>query len=296
MAIRLREPHDSRELQFGANGGSQTFKLVAICTANEQETAVYSYVLANSLPYSNGFIRNDMNVRPTTTGRRYEVELKYATSGVGGGDQPLGGAGGDGGPLPSPSAPGADSTPLASGYSFQVNAPRLHLTQSRSTSLSVKRGGGDAPNFMRRIGVDKDGNAQGVDFPPDAAITFTRTWARANVTMGYIRALAELAGHPNNAPFYQNAAGEVMLMSASGTYSQGEGWSMTANFGISPDASDIEICTGLTVFFKSGWDYLWIFDERIQDPVSGKMVTVPGAAYVERVLDRVDFSIIGIGA
>jgi hypothetical protein len=296
MAMRIRESPDSREVFFGSDGGGQNFKLVVLCTSGESETQVFNFVLVNSQAFWNGFIRKSMRVRPAPAFRRYEVEIEYGTSGVGGGDQPLGGVGGDGGPPTPPTAPASPTTPLTSGWSFQINAPRIHYPRSRNTVSATKRGGGTPVNYFRRIGVDpQTGSAAGVDWPPDPSFTLTRTWGRGNVTPGYLETLALLAGRTNIVEFYGYDAGDVIFLSASGNYTSGEGWSLSASFGIELNDSDIEICDGLTVPFKAGWHYLWTADKPILDPVTSKMTIAPEAAYVEEIVRPVDFSLIGIG-
>lgn len=292
MAMRFKEPHDSRELTDGASGKSQKFKGTVIATDGEDELAVRLFVYSVAPPTYNGLIRGDVHVATVHAGKLYSVEVDYGTTGVGGGDQPTGGADSDGGPPTQPTAPAGPDDPLVSGYSFQVNCPRIHFTRSRVTN-ATGRGGSDPPDFKGFVGVDKEGRVAGVDFPPDPATTFTRTWARATVTQGYVARLARLAGHPNIATFYGWQPCEVILMSASGQFTQGEGWTITATFGVEEGEVDLEICDGLTVPEKGGWEYLWTRDEEIND--GGLVVTVPQAAYVEELLDRVDFGLIEIG-
>jgi hypothetical protein len=292
MAIRLREHPDSRELTFGSQGGGQYFHLTAITTNGESETEVWLYVMSQSTPYYNGFIRQSLVVKPLG-GPLFDVVIQYGTAGVGGGDQPVGGVAGDGSPPTAPTAPAGASDPLLSGYSFSVNCPRIHFTQSRVTISATGRGAIVAPDYKGAIGIDLDGRIQGCDFPPDPRTTFSRTWGRATVTQGYVSDLTNLAGRPNDAPFYGWNAGEVILMSAQGQYTQGEGWSITANFGVEENEVDIEICDGLTVPAKRGWDYLWVLYRRNLD--GNELVTLPDAAYVEEILRSADFSLMGIG-
>lgn len=295
MAIRLRESPDSRELHYGASGGGQTLKFTAVATGGESEPEVWVYALQNTSPYFNGFVRQDVKVS-RQAGPLFTVEVEYGTTGVGGGDQPLGGAGNDGGSPSNPTAPAGDSTPLTSGYSFTVNCPRVHFTQSRLTVSATKRGGGVALDFKGKVGVEKSEGGmkvQGVDFPPEPRLTISRTWARAQVTQGYISTLLNLAGRPNNAPFYNWDAGQVILMSANGQFTQGEGWSITGQFGIEENEINIVICAGLVVPAKKGWEYLWVYDEWVRD--GNDKVLVPGAAYVEELLRPASFALMEIG-
>ncbi|MBP3955501.1 hypothetical protein J8F10_09425 [Gemmata sp. G18] len=310
MAIRVVESPDSGDLHYGAQGGGQVLKYTVVTTAGETKAAVFLAALAGTLPYLNGFVRNDLKIESKNGAANvYAVEVNYGTTGVGGGDQPLGGVGNDGGPPMTPSGPGSPTTPLTSGWTFRIQAPTLHLTTSLGTVDKAKRGGGAAPDFKRRIGVDRDGKTQGCDVPPAAAFTFSRTIARATVTQGYLNTLSAIAGKPNNAPFYGWEEGEVLLMSAYGTYTQNDGWSITFEFGVQKNDNNVIVCgpsapgatdglpaiPGPGVFTKKGWEYLWVKEEEIPDPVTGAIVTVPGYAYIEKVLEPADFSLLEIG-
>jgi hypothetical protein len=295
MALRITEDPKSRSLEYGAQNGGQTLSFNVVATAGETETDIWLFALLNSSPYFNGFIRNNVKVDPQG-GTLFGVTITYGTTGVGGGDQPLGGEGNDGGSPTNPSSPASDSTPLTSGYSFSISCPRIHYTQSRQTISSTKRGGGVAPDWKGAIGIDTSSGVnkiQGADWPPDAAFSFSRTFARATVTQGYLETLALLAGRPNNAEFYGFDEGEVILLQADGQFTQGEGWSITMKFGVSLNDTDIVICDGLTVPEKLGWNYLWVLYADVQD--GNDVRTWPEAAYVEEILRPVDFSLLEIG-
>lgn len=299
MAIRLRESPDSRELHYGAQGGGQTLKFTVIATAGETEAQVYSYALANTPPYFNGFIKQDVKVVPQAT-PLFTVEVEYGTTGVGGGDQPLGGVAGDGSPPPSPTAPAGDSAPLPNGWSFSITAPRVHITQSLARIAGYLRGGAAAaPDFAGKIGYDpKTKKVDGCDVPPEPAFKFSRTWARANVTLGYFKTLAALAGRTNNAAFYGFEAGEVLLLSANGQGTEGEKWSITAEFGVAfNEVIPIDgICDGLPAVAAAvpGWSYKWILDTEVID--EGVAVIQPRALYIEKVCKDGDFAGLEIGA
>lgn len=299
MAIRVTESPDSGGINYDANGGGTTLRYTVVTTAAETEAQIYTAALYGSFPYLNGFIRRRINVTPKGGPNVWTVEIEYGTTGVGGGDQPLGGQASDGSPPPNAEAPASTTTPLTSGWSFSIRAPKLHLTQSRATVLAVKRGGGVAEDFKGRVGVDRDRKTVGVDWPPEPAFTFKRTVAAPVVTLGYLETLALIAGRPNNAPFYGFDAGSVILLEADGQFTQGEGWSITFGFGVELGDNAIEICDGLPtapdVIAKKGFEYLWILEEEVRDPATGKNVVVPSAAYVEELLRPVDFGLLLIG-
>lgn len=294
MSISMFEEPDSRDLHYGANGGGQTVRLNAITTAGETESQVWLFALLNSPPYFNGFIRNDIKVRRKGAPHLFSVEVEYGTTGVGGGDQPLGGAGNDGGPPATPSGPGADTTPLTSGYSFSIRAPQLHLLQSIKNISRTARAGQAVIDHGGAIGVGKDGKIEGCDVPPQPSMTFKRTVGRADVTAAYLRTLRNLVGKVNNAEFYKQAKGEMIFLAAEGQFTQGDGWSITHEFGGEQNRVNIGIDNNaIVVPAKEGFEYLWVeFRER---DTGGNLAPVAAVAHVEQVFEYGDFSLIEIG-
>ncbi|MBP3955500.1 hypothetical protein J8F10_09420 [Gemmata sp. G18] len=311
MAIRIVEAPDSGDVHYGASGGGQTLRYTAHTTAGENKADIFLYALAGTVPFLNGFIRNDLKVDSKDGAPNvFTVTVEYGTTGVGGSDQPLGGVGSDGSPPTNATAPAAPNTPLTSGWSFSIQAPTLHITQSKETVDRAKRGGGVPRNFRGAIGVSMNGpdmEVEGCDVPPPASFTFKRTVPRANVTQEYLDTLSQIAGKPNDADFYFWKAGEVLLQSADGTYTQGEGWSITFQFGIEKNNDNVIICgpsapgaadglpaiPGPGVLTKRGWDYMWVLYGKTD--VSGQMVKQPEAVYIERVFDYADYSRLEIG-
>ncbi len=300
MIYAYEEPN-SRDLNYGANGGGQTLRFSVITTAGETEALIYAYVLAGTFPYFNGFVRQEIKITPNRASHMWKAEVIYATTGVGGGDQPLGGEASDGEPPEPPEAPEAPDIALTGGYSFSIRAQKKTLLYSLQTMGSWKRGGGIAPNYKRAISPDTDGKIAGVEWPPEPSAVFKRTFARATVTQGYLATLFNLAGRTNVAPFYGWDHEDVLFLGAEGQYTQGEGWTITCEFGVNEHEELIEIVPGELphppeTISKRGWHYLWVLFKEVRDPVADTTVTVPSAAYVEKVIRPVDFTLIGMGA
>lgn len=292
--IKWTERPDSRDLHYGSQGAGQTLRFNAFPTAGESEQEIWLFALSQTTPTFNGFIRQDIKVTPKEW-PQYLVEVEYGTTGVGGGDQPLGGNNNDGSGPDQPTAPESGSVKIASGYSFSVTAPKLRIMQSRRTVSGTKRGGGVAKDFKGAINVDKDGKVEGCETPPDAAFIWKRTVGVASITMGYLQILAALAGRPNDAPFYTWDTCESLFLGADGQFTQGDGWSITYSFGVQENEVNIDICPGLQVPAKKGWEYLWVYYEEAQDPLTSLIVTVPGAAYVEEIMRPAPFGLLAIG-
>lgn len=212
-----------------------------------------------------------------------------------------------GAPTSPPTVPG-DNDPLDESYAFSVDNGTQHITQSIVTMAKYGRGFNAPPDFKGAIGVDK-GRINGCDRPA-AALKFQMTKQIPTVSLAYIRTLRNLVGTVNNAPFYGRQAGEVLFLGANGQVSgtpDAGGWTVTFGFEeaenypagdprcvIVPD-SVVGAGDGLKLDAgKDGWDYVWVYYEP---QVSANQVApIPLAAYVERIHQRADFSLLGIGA
>ena len=301
--IHAYEEPNSRDLNYGANGGGMTLRYSVITTAHETEAVIYLYVLAGTFAYFNGFIRNEIRVLPNGADHMWKAEVVYGVTGVGGGDQPLGGAASDGAPPEPPEAPASPTVPLTGGYAFSIRAQKQLVLYSRSTISKHRRGGGVAPDFKRAIGVDSDGKAAGVEWPPEPSSVIKRTVAKgvAEVTQGYLSTLFNLAGRVNDATFYGWDAGDVIFLAADGQYTQADGWSITFEFGVQEHESGIVIVPGELPFTgdtinKKGWEYLWIKFAEVLDTATNQKVSVPQYAYVEEIVRPANFALLGIGA
>lgn len=300
MAIRVRERPDSGGISYDASGGGTTLRYTVVTTAGETEAQIYTAALFGSFAYYNGFIRNKITVEPSPGPNVWAVTIEYGTTGVGGGDQPLGGAASDGSPPPNPTGPPTSSTPLTSGWSFSIRAPRLNYKRSFQVVGSAGYDGAAPLDHKGAIGVSADKKeVEGVDWPPEPAFTFSRTVARATVDVNYLETLALLAGRPNDAAFYGFDPECVLLLEASGQYTEGEGWSINFTFGVELAEAVVEIVPGLLpkapdTLSKQGWHYL---DVHYEQAVDGAKVTLrPVAAYVHRIVRAVDFGLLEIGA
>lgn len=179
-------------------------------------------------------------------------------------------------------------------FSFDTSGGNIHITQSRSTIASYAPPGFTAPDFQGAIGVSDD-RVEGVDIPGRAYV-FAETYRMPAgiVTGAYRRNLFLLTGRYNSAPFKGFAYGECLLLGVSGSQRQDEDWSLTFRFAGSPNETNIQI-GDITVASKYGWDYLWVRYADFEDSLAYALVKRPVAAYVERVLEPGDMSLLGIG-
>lgn len=151
MAVTLHETWDSRQVKFGANGGGEVLRYVALGSTDQVE--VFNAIVAGTSATWDGFIRSDIRF-DSLGGSAWKVEVEYAPFGLGGGDSPLGVT------PPIPTAPGGDglgvgdgtgtggggtgagggNVPLGPGYSIDISAETVHITQSVRTRARILPG------------------------------------------------------------------------------------------------------------------------------------------------------------
>lgn len=297
MPITLVETWESREANVSAQGGGETLRFVATGTTDEAE--LYVYVEEATAGYWNGFVRADIRLSPMG-GPNWRVEVVYGPTGAGGGDQPVGESSGIGGtPTTTPTAPGEEEA-LGGGYSFDTAGGTTHITQALADIASAFAPGEEVQDYQRAIGVTEDGVA-GVDiFTPN--LEWSRTVNRPTMTTAYLKRLRDYTGSINNGDFYGFHAGEVLFLGASGTFTQGQGWSITYKFAVSKNITTLEITDDVILdanplnngYAKLGWQYVWV---RYRATLQGNEVAPrPVSAHVVDVYDSNTFDNLGIGA
>lgn len=177
-------------------------------------------------------------------------------------------------------------------YTFDTGGGTQRITQSLETINSYAPTGLTAPDFQGAIGVSED-RVEGVDVTvPAYQFSETHRFATGSVDQTYKLALFNLTGRYNNATFRGFAAGECMFLGAAGSRRGDDLWSITFRFACSPNVSGLSI-GGMTVD-KLGWHYLWVRYADYADTGASALVKRPVAAYVERVSQPGDFSVLGI--
>lgn len=180
-------------------------------------------------------------------------------------------------------------------FAFDTGGGTKHINQSLKTDGRYPN---TAPDFAGAIGVDNEGNVNGVDVTmPVLNFTETHTLAGSRVSTSYKKTLAALTGTVNKSSFRGLSTGEVLFLGASGTKRSKKAsapWEITYRFAVSPNQSGLQV-GDIKVTRKYGWDYLWV---RYADKVAegGKnVVKKPVGVYVEMVYPEGDFGNLGIG-
>lgn len=185
-------------------------------------------------------------------------------------------------------------------FTFETGGGNLHAVQSLETVGKYTRSGPPPPT-NRFVGVTDDG-VEGVDLiVPAYKFSETHTWpSKDAVTPEYRRVLRNLTGKVNGSAFKKYEKGEVLFLGATGARRAGGPWKVTYYFAVELNRENLTVGTGddeIVGIRKEGWQYLWVRYKDAVRTVEGKkwLTKVPVAAFVERVYDYGDFSLLGIG-
>ena len=186
-------------------------------------------------------------------------------------------------------------------FAFDLGGGTEHiLVNDRGPTFRYAPPGKTAPDFKGLIGVNGD-SIDGCDIPPgnlSRQYTRKKVFLAAQINEAYIATLESLRNAVNDAPFYGLDAGEALLLGVSGRTIGDGTWEMQFRWAGQANRSDFGIPETSPVIDgidKQGWDYLWVLSEDDEDTSAHALVKRPIAAYVERVMPRADFGLLGIG-
>jgi hypothetical protein len=179
-------------------------------------------------------------------------------------------------------------------FSFETAGGTQHITQSKATVNSY----GPLKSAKLKGAIGFDGKTvKGCEIVvPKYEWSETHYLDVATVNDAYKLAVANLTGKVNDDTFRGFAAGEVLFLGASGSWtgqSINDPWEVVFRFAREPNATGLEV-GDISGIAKGGWHYLWVYYADEADEAIGMNVKTPGAVYVERVYDSGDFSTLGI--
>jgi hypothetical protein len=152
-------------------------------------------------------------------------------------------------------------------------------------------GTGSATDLNQAIGVTFD-SVEGTDI---VVPKFEFSWAQQvyPVTLPYLRRLRSIVGKTNNAAWRGFDKGELLYLGATGSAAPGNVWKLVHKFAAGENLYAVRVTPNLVIPQKRAWEYLWCpYD---YDTDTTKRYTKPTAAYVERVYQEADFTLIGLG-
>lgn len=276
-AVRVEEAYSERDETIDAKGNVIEVEIPYLVFNVDDESEALSAVKSNHKSVT-GMSLESVETVERINDTTWKVKAVYETDEDGGGDD---------------TSPDEDEDTTV--FAFDTGGGTKHLNQSLKTD---GRYPDDAPDFGGAIGVDNEGNVNGVEVTmPVLNFTETHTLSGSRVSTSYKKTLAELTGSVNKSGFRGFSAGEVLFLGASGTKRSKKAsapWEITYRFAVSPNQAGFKV-GDIQVSRKYGWDYLWV---RYADKVaeSGKnVVKKPVAAYVEMVYPEGDFGRLGLG-
>lgn len=178
--------------------------------------------------------------------------------------------------------------------SFEIGGSTIHVNTTLETVGKYAPQGQQPIDSHGLIGVTKD-NVEGVDIPSrEFHWSETHILPIGYVTHSYAAVLYYLSGTVNASAWRAYAAGEVLFKNASGTSRDADTCEITYNFAASPNMRNLKV-GDITGIEKQGWDYQWVRYEDEVDDVAKALTKKPRCVYVERVIERTDFMLLGIG-
>lgn len=193
-------------------------------------------------------------------------------------------------------------------FSFDTSGGTTHITQSKSTPHAYAASG-TAPEFSGTIGATKD-NVEGVDIVvPVFSFAITIYLSNDEVDGDYINALYNLTGQTNDDTYTITVGAvdgvggvtlefnecELLFKGATGSKRGLGDWEINFKFDASPSVTGLTIGT-LAGIDKKGWEYLWVAYQPgpVGTGANKLLVQQPQFAYVERVYDAGDYTVLGI--
>lgn len=286
MAMKFRETKGSRDPSNSKKDGKK-LPFRAIITGATDAATAEDHALAN-MPSTleDTLVLQEYKLSDEGAGVFY-LEAEYATD-----DEPPQGDGptdeGAGTGNDGQTNPGKDEE-LKAGFSLDISADSVHITQALSTTSYFRVPLAAAPDVKNIIGLSTKG-IDGCDIiQPKTEMTLVRT--KTGLTLGYIETMEGLVGHTNNAPFWGREIGEVLYLGCSIQESQPNVFTLTHKFSIAKnltwDANNPERVKQLTIGGitlnpggKKGHQYVWVMYEPQPNAVDNITIEVPRYAFV----------------
>lgn len=289
----IQELRDSRTFDVNVTGGTAQFKYVL--TGETDESAAYDLVLSESPGQWFGYTRDniDMKNRPAL-GVWFPVVNYSLPVFEPGAPLPSGNPVTDPAPASSPSSTPPASGDVLTGVSCVIATENQHIIRSLETISRTPATGVTSEDFKQLIGVSgsgKDARVEGTDIPiPVATITMKRTLPA--LTAGYFRQLLYCCGKTNAEPWWLFNYEEGLFVGCNGQFKGTGEFEADFEFKFSPTLTDINVGNGITVPEKKGWNYLWVRYGKAAG--ASQLVETPLEAYVERVIDTIGFTWLGV--
>lgn len=182
-------------------------------------------------------------------------------------------------------------------WSFDTTGGTKHVTQALEHIQSYVPGGATAVDHNGAIGVNENGDVEGVDVP-DRAFKWTENHKLLLADNGweFTDIIDQLTGTVNDATFRGKAAGTVVFGGGTGGQSLKDPLilDLTVRFEYSLAVTGRTVGT-IAAVAKGGWEYLWVEYETTDGGAAKRPAKKPRQVNVDRVHEEGDFSLLGIG-
>ncbi len=184
---------------------------------------------------------------------------------------------------------------LLTGFTGSLTTDKM--TKGFEVVASGGSGGSAAPYRDGLIGVNSEGQAEGVDvLRPVFTRTFTNTLPVVDVEAsgGHAEAWLSLLGKVNDNAYLGFPPGTLLFQGLSAEKQSTNQYAVRVEFGYRPTEHNIQIGDGMMLATLEGWDYLEIVPMLSWDDVEQIVVAQADFYYVHRIYERATFANIGI--
>ena len=216
---------------------------------------------------------------------------------------------------PDTGGPGGLGTPAAneSTYRFEQVLESVRIRESTFAATRYTAAGNGVPPTPNKTDAIKfsginalpSGDYEGTDIRRPIG-SFTLDWfpqrddwpgaGTSVINSQYQKNVRLAVGKINSLSFYGHAAGEVLLVGASGQVRNSRDWQFTFRFEVRENVSDsIGSGSNEIAYEANGWDYVWVYYNTVTETLDDgtkKFIKQPRQVNVEQIYQPVDFNTI----
>lgn len=181
-------------------------------------------------------------------------------------------------------------------YEFSFTAPvgRVYYSLETRSITGADDFAWPTNSFGNKIRGQGD-DEEGIDLPnPSPTNSWIFNIAQGSVTTAYQQGIEAIMGSVNSTNFKGRAADTMRLIGCNGGARNDKDWSIRFDFQFSANRSNV-VLNGITVPSIHGHNLVWDYskEETITVDSEEHSVRRPTAIVVERVFERVNFSVLG---
>ncbi len=278
MAVRVEETYEAHTRKINAKGAVTAAEIIYLVFEAENEDAALAAVL-NVAPQVQGNVPlNSIEIDSRETETTFKVKAVYEDE-----DSGSGGSSDD---------DDDESEPTLS-FDCGGGTKRVMYSLEQRQVLGEEKPAGGAVGWNGETGDKME--VSGVEVPAaQLQETYTKEMRYDDLSTSYRRRIAGLVGKVNSQSFKGWEAGEVIFRGASfagPTSRSSEKITVSFHFAIQLNEPEAKLNGETISGGKKGWEYLWAIFKTVKDSIPRVQVS---AAYVDKVCEEADFSILGL--